>query len=306
MTDAVLLAPLALAVSLAVAGVAKLRDPVGSAIAFEDLGVPAALSGPRAVLALPWVEIVLAVGLVALPAPWTLVAAVPATLLLVVYVGLVLRVLRAGEEVSCQCFGGIGDGAVDSRALARNVLLLLAGLLGVVDAASGGSVVGRVPDLGGEGWAWLVGGVLLALLAALVVGSSRATAEERAGIPYLTVHTEDGESTSLPELASLRPVLLVLLSTSCSHCERVSAQVADWPAMLPEVAVHVVGAGADADPRWPAVLRDPEEQIARVLGMGRPSAVLLGADALVAGGPVTGAGDVLRLASDVRARLDEA
>jgi hypothetical protein len=51
------------------------------------------------------------------------------------------------------------------------------------------------------------------------------------------------------------------------------------------------------------MLVDPEHQLRSVLGMYRPSAILLGADALVAAGPVVGPDEVLALFDDIRADL---
>ena len=74
---------------------------------------------------------------------------------------------------------------------------------------------------------------------------------------------------------------------------------------MPEVDVRVVtGPGLDPLPQWPgAVLVDPEHQLRSALGMYRPSAILLGADALVAAGPVVGPDEVLALFDDIRADL---
>jgi hypothetical protein len=52
---------------------------------------------------------------------------------------------------------------------------------------------------------------------------------------------------------------------------------------------------------------DPDRNAARVFGIsGRPAAVLLGADGTVAGGPVTGEGEVTALIDEMAGQLREA
>ncbi len=93
---AFLLAPVATAVVLLVSGWAKVGDVTGMRLAFVAMGVPAALSRPIVVRALPYAE--LALGLALLLTWGWLLAAVGAlaTALFVVYTVLVARVLRDG------------------------------------------------------------------------------------------------------------------------------------------------------------------------------------------------------------------
>jgi hypothetical protein len=180
-------------------------------------------------------------------------------------------------------------------------------------------VLQRLDDLHGSGVTWLLGAGLLAATAVLVVW--RPAPEpvpgllppedeaQRRGIPFVELVDRTGAVTSLPALASRRPVLLVMLSATCGACTVVLDVIADWPAMLPGVDVRVVTLPGKQDlPGWPVdalgeVLVDRDGLLTPVLGMFAPSAVLLGADALVAGGPVGGASGVLGLAEEIRGEL---
>ncbi|RLV47653.1 hypothetical protein D9V37_15950 [Nocardioides mangrovicus] len=305
MADAVVLAPLAVGCALVAAGAAKVRDPGAPTTALADLGVPDVLRRllrrPRW---LPWLEVVLGLALL-LPGPGFLVTAVLVAVLLAAYTVLVVRVVATGREAECDCFGGLGGGHVGAMTVVRNQLLLAAAVLAVVDAVRGHSLVGRLGALDAGDVGWLVAVVLVGVLVAATVHRDAGGAA-RAGIPFLHVQGADGTAVSLPELASERPQLLVTLSTSCSSCAKVTDAIGDWPARLPGVDVHVLSAlpaGEPTPPGWPAVLHDPQERVSAVLGLVRPSAVLLGADALVAGGPVHGASAVIGFADEIEAQL---
>jgi hypothetical protein len=175
-------------------------------------------------------------------------------------------------------------------------LLVVAAGWAFADAVAGHSFVQRASDLTRFDLAWVVGALLLAGTAALVAWPGGGPVDaplpavdedgQRRGIPFIQLTESSGEVTSLPALAMLRPVLLVALSPTCAPCAEVSAVIGDWPEQVPEVDVRVVtGPGLEPLPQWPgAVLVDPEHQLRSVLGMYRPSAILLGADALVAAG----------------------
>lgn len=313
MSEAVLLAPLMVALALGVGGAAKLGSRAELARAFDDLGVPAVLSRPGVVTALPWLELVLAAGLLVIPAPAAVLVAVVAVALTGVYVVLVARVAGAARDVSCDCFGGFASGRVGPVTLTRNLVLMSAAALSLLDALDGHSFVQRVLDLDRHGVGWLTGALSLALLVGLVLWRSpdavAAGAEyERRGIPFLDVSLTDGTVIALPALARHRAQLVVTLSTTCSSCVRLNEEIAGWPALVPEIDVRVLTATPPGEPlpvEWPdGVLHDPSGRVVSVIGLTRPSAVLLGADALLAGGPVHGATSVLDFFAEIREQLE--
>ena len=315
MSSGALLASLTLVLALAVSGVAKLRSDEPADAAFEALRAPRALRRPVVVQGLPWLEIALAVALLLVPHPLSVVVTAVVLLLVLAYLVLVIAVLVRGDDVDCQCFGALGSGRVTGSTAARNGLLVVAAGWAFADAVAGHSFVQRASDLTRFDLAWVMSALLLAGTAALVAWPGGGPVDaplpavdedgQRRGIPFIQLTESSGEVTSLPALAMLRPVLLVALSPTCAPCAEVSAVIGDWPEQVPEVDVRVVtGPGLEPLPQWPgAVLVDPEHQLRSVLGMYRPSAILLGADALVAAGPVVGPDEVLALFDDIRADL---
>ena len=106
-----------LALVLAVAAVAKLarRDATGAEMAQLGLAVPQLLA--RLV---PLAELVSAVLLVVLP-PW---GGMLSFALLAGFTAVLVQVLRSGQAVSCNCFGGLSSRPVSRWSLVRNTVLL--------------------------------------------------------------------------------------------------------------------------------------------------------------------------------------
>ncbi|MEI2732095.1 MAG: MauE/DoxX family redox-associated membrane protein [Dermatophilaceae bacterium] len=152
--DALVVAPLAVAAVLAIAAVGKLRHPEQGPVSFVGLRVPLPLRRAWLVRAHPWAELGLAAGSVLAPTPlrWGFVSAAAA--LLLGYLALIARLVWRRERVSCACFG-IGEHPVTGWTLGRNVALVLAGALAVIDLANPASPVARVLQHGGDGFLWL-------------------------------------------------------------------------------------------------------------------------------------------------------
>lgn len=122
MTDVGYCAALVLAAVFAWAGISKLGSRARTARTFRALGLPAA--GTLA-LAVPAVELALAVGLVLAPG-W---AAAGALALLAAFTVFLARAVRAGVEVGCGCFGSSGGDPVSTVELVRNGFLAVAAVL---------------------------------------------------------------------------------------------------------------------------------------------------------------------------------
>lgn len=327
-TDALTIAAAVLAVVLVVSAVGKLRSPSRSAEAFRDLRVPAPLRHRAVVEALPWGELLLAVLLVTAGGTLAVVAAVAAALLFAAYLALVVRALGFETPVDCACFGEFAPGRVTRRTVVRNAWLLalaVANLVLVVGPAGGVSVLGRLST--GGAWAWPVAAGAAALTTWLVTAptpgagapsaaapaSGPPTDEDgdyvRMRTPALPVQLADGTETDLRQLSTERAQLLLFVSEGCGSCEDVIDAAPRWRTELPAVDVRVVvtvapGDGALSSTDEPQTVHDPRERLRASFGFwGTPSALLLGADGLLAGGPVTGSAAVPEFVDEIREQL---
>jgi len=113
---------LVLAVLFAWAGAAKLADRGRATRTFAAFGLPAARVLGTAV---PVVELLLAAGLVVVPA----VAAYAALGMLAAFTTFLVLAVRAGVEIGCGCFGSARDEPVSTVEVLRNVLLAGAALV---------------------------------------------------------------------------------------------------------------------------------------------------------------------------------
>lgn len=292
---------------LVVSAVGKLRSPSASAQAFRNLRVPAPLSGRLVVEALPYVELVLAVGLVVVGGGPGSVMAVAALALFTAYLLLVTRALGFDEDVDCACFGAFAPGRITGRTLLRNAWLVAVGAAAVAASLHGESVATRLTG-GQTPWWWLVGSLAAAATVLLVLGpagdaqpssaQAYASVDEgdyvRARTPALPVTLGDGSRTTLRALSADRPQLLVHVSEICGSCMEVIEAMPGWRERLPAVDVRLVlgaapGSSALTAVAEPLSVHDPEGLVAHSFDMlATPSAVLLGADGLLAGGPVVG------------------
>lgn len=329
-----LLAPLLLATVLATSALSKFRSPGSARQAFRSLRLPEWLLKVGAADALPWGELVLAVGLMVLPGGVGVVASVAALLLMVVYLVIIVRALGFDEAVTCGCFGELGLGDVTWRTAVRNVLLVGFGLFAVLASIRDDqSPVERWMRAPSEDWGWLSLIVVVLALGWLITAGSRkveraepsvsdAGAPEleylRVPTPYATVARSDGTKVTLRELSGSQAQLLIFVSSTCGSCVEVLQSIPAWTDQLaPAVAVRAVFAASGPDGLGsrdeslikilPEALFDVDHSASQVLNIeGTPSAVLLGTDLLLAGGPVAGQSDVRQLVADVSVELEAA
>lgn len=326
---ALVLPVLTCALILLISGAAKLRERQATADAFGALRVPAPSWAPA--LLAP-AELVLGVALLVSPAPVLVVVASATLALLLAYWLVVARALRFEHPVRCGCFGRLGAHTITGRTLVRNTLLVLAGALALVAGLRGVSVPSALADLD-RWWLWLVGATLAAAVCTLSLGGSPAAGPARAGdasagaetdgadadeldyvrhpIPYGQARTREGHRITLHELATHHPALLVALSPGCGPCSRIAPDLRAWEERLGGVVAvralfddnpeRVRDLAPDAEPY---ALYDLDFNVARVLRLfTNPSAVLLGADGLLAGGPVEGEQAVRQLVDDIAGEL---
>jgi hypothetical protein len=323
MPSALLLPVLTSAAVLVVSGVAKLRDPSSVDAAFTSMRVPGPLAAPWARRVLPWVEVALGLWLLVATGAALVVVAALVTALFATYLVLVVRALRGPAPADCGCFGSIGESRVTTVTLWRNVLLVGTGLLSVVAGLGGVAVIS---DLRSDGaWAWLLMAGLTAAVAVLVTwraGEPATSADSgpevdadgeyvRTPIPRAEVLTEAGDLELVSRLAHRSAHVLVFLNPGCGPCGRIGPDIARWDEDLQPVSVRAVLAG---QPRllelYPYlkdhVWFDPHAIAREAFAVGAPSAVLLGADGLLAGGPVQGEDEIREFVAEVAEHLREA
>jgi hypothetical protein len=309
--------PLLLAAVLIASAIGKFRRP-DDLTGWAELGVPRALRREWIRALHPWGELALGLA-VALLGGWLgVLASLLALTLMIVYTLLVVRVMTSDSAASCACFGS--RRRVSRVTVVRNVWLTLL-------AAAAAAVVWVTPILGGAlaagipQWTWLIALAVAGITTALILWPEKtsdggkatdaatgvltaASDYVRARTPAVPVTLADGTVENLRAMAARKPILLLAVSSLCEPCERVIAQRGEFRALLPEVDVRLlfaepVGMSPSTEYDEPMSLHDVEEYIAGSLGyVGTPSAVLLGADGLLAGGPVTGDLAVERFVDD--------
>lgn len=138
---------------------------------------------------------------------------------------------------------------------------------------------------------------------------------ERAPIPPAVLQQADTRLVTLQQLAGQRAALLVFVSEGCGPCERVLDQVPGWlTALSPFMQVKVVLSRPLDQLRERTIervgehaLHDLQFTARRALGARTaPSAVLLGADGLLAGGPVDGGSAVIEFVEEIVEQLGAA
>lgn len=329
-------APILLSITLLISGLAKLGAREGTRDAMRSLRLPLPAMHASVASVLPVTEIVLALA-IWIPAPplQALLTGLVAALMLT-YLVIIARALTFEEQVHCSCFGTLASPTVSRTTLVRNVLLSVLGLLAVVAAASGAmtTLLVQAPmGLIGFGLALLVA---IALTAATIGGSvadpeadaSNAPAPaaadpdedelldyERSPIPAAVLQQPDGRLITLTQLTAQRAALLVFVTEGCGPCERVLDHAEEWIGELEQtLQVRFVFSRPLDQLRERTTervtghaLHDLQFTARTALGgTSAPSAVLLGADGQLAGGPVNGGGAVIEFVQEIREQLAEA
>lgn len=319
-----MLVALAIALPLTLAGVfvtsatAKFRAP-DDLTSWADIGVPARLRREWLRRLHPWGELALGVAIALFGGILGLLAALVATLLMAAYTWLVVGVMRQQKDASCACFGA--RKRVSRVTVVRNVWLL-------VLAVSTAAVSWTNPLIGGpvrEGIAqagWLAGLVVAAVTTAVILwpeegneavaapNMTAAPGEDeldyvRTRTPAVPVTLADGNVQNLRTLAESKPILLLSVSPGCGGCGPVIEKVGDWRELLPEIDVRLLLATSPGDSSLieydePQSLHDPDGYARQSLdSKSTPTAVLLGTDGLLAGGPVTGSAAIGIFIDDV-------
>ncbi len=183
-------------------------------------------------------------------------------------------------------------------------------------------------------WGWALGLAVAAVTTWLVtrdepvakdvpdagVPLTGATDEEGEDSDYIRIRTPaipvtlaDGRVQTLRELSFRKPLLLLDVSQTCGACRATIEKMPEYRQLLPEVEVRLlIEAAPDqttlTEVSEPQSLHDPRGYLTETFeGMwGTPSALLLGGDGMLAGGPVVGPEEIGAFISDIRGELDSA
>lgn len=321
------LCSLIIIITLLASSVAKAKDRASTAAAIVNLDLDRWLPLKAVSRVLPAGEIVLALWLLLAPGWLGVLGGIATVLLFTAYSGVILRALLAGNTASCNCFGGASTAPISGYTLLRN-LALLGAAVGALLAVTltGRSALGQLLALDAAGWLWLLGAALAALAlwamyrsellaepAAQQVAGVQQTAEPqqaeedyiRLPIPFAALtRPYRGGTVSLRELAAQQARVLIWVSPGCTPCRKVLEQVETWQQKLPMLKINpVVSTESQVSqlglPAEIEVFVDEQSSTERLFGLGTPLAVALGADGLVAGGPVIGSGDVEQFMEDI-------
>lgn len=179
--------------------------------------------------------------------------------------------------------------------------------LGGTSGTSGTSGTGGASGTGGEGGTAGAGGT-----AGEGVEEDELLDYERTRTPAAVLQQPGGRLITLTQLTAQRAALLIFVSEGCGPCERVLDQAEGWiSALSPVLQVRFVFSRPVDQLRERTTARVGEHAMhdlqftARSALGGRtaPSAVLLGADGQLAGGPVDGGSAVIDFVEEIQEQL---
>lgn len=304
-----------IAVVLLVSGIAKLPAAEHTLAAMADLRVPTHLRRRIVAQALPIFELAIALSLLLAPGLARFAAALAAVAMLLVFTVLVVRAVRAGDEVSCECFGALSRDVVDGTTVLRNLVLLAAAIAAALVGPDAPSLVISLTTLSAAELTLLVTlWIAMAAIALLArrnldlraqlrrVSSTDAPAEASAEdvsdestlagkpIPDAELVNSVGVSLPLKRLdRSGRAVLLLFVKAGCGSCAPVARAFPEWEARVgPNVTIRVATSSRPTEieetyPEYGDRVRFGARGARVALGVRMlPSAVLLGADGNVA------------------------
>ncbi len=309
-----LAAQVLLAAVFVTAGTGKLLDLAGSRQALEDFGLPARLASVGG-LALPITEVVIAGAL--LVEPVARLAAVAALVLLLGFIGGILRALARGDAPDCHCFGQIHSEPAGWSTVARNaVLVVVAGFVAI--HGPGPAIPGWVADRTAAEIVAVATAIAAIGFGAAALGLWRANrrlsreleaARAASALlpPGLPVGTRApafslpgvrGETITLDSLVGRgRPVALVFADPYCGPCRRLLPLIGRWQATVADqLTIAILTTGSMRDNRTMAqehgvtdmLVQDDAEVMEAFRITNTPSALIVGTDGHLATGPTAG------------------
>lgn len=301
---------------LITSGVAKIRVP-DTAAGWKGLGLPARLVREGLIRSHPYAELLLAATMLFTGEGLGTAAAAVSALLFAAYLTVVWRSRIRTPAASCACFGSRAP--ITNRTVLRNIWLLLVAIAAATTINSA-PLWGGVARTGADEWPWLIATTVAVLTASLIKqpptpGADPDTRKQhdtggtedyvRVRTPAVPIQLGDGQTIHLRELTLNQPLLALAVSETCDHCRAVIESIDEYRALLPEVSVRLLlQSPPDTSPLTskdePQTLHDPHRYVSgSIADWLTPTAVLFGADGMLAGGPVTGAGQIGDFLGDI-------
>jgi thiol-disulfide isomerase/thioredoxin/uncharacterized membrane protein YphA (DoxX/SURF4 family) len=304
---AALIARLVLTPVFAVAGFTKLADQDKTREMLAGFGAPQAHLRWMA-LALPLVELAVAVALIAPPLAYA--GALAAAALLLLFTGIIVFNLARGRRPACNCFGQISATPIGPITLIRNGILtalaLLALAAGPADAATWrldeALAISPMQAVFGAGAALALALLLLIATAQLLI-LHRLTRAQISAVPGVAQSRPPGEASGLPVGATApsfgltdtqggfvtleqllspgRPVILLFTKPDCPPCVAMADEVDRWRKNYAGVLNIVRVSEGVASVEHYAVLQAKREVAEAYDCWGTPSAVLVMPDGTI-------------------------
>lgn len=336
---ALTLIPITLVLVLVISAFAKLNAPASTASSVRLLRLPEVLDPTWVSKALPPGEIVLALAMLSPWLPLARLAALAALLLFLAYLVIIARAMTFDPRPSCGCFGQIGDQRVTAKTVVRNTLLVAGAIVFVWMTWSQSATVWSIfADASNREMTVLASAAYLALMLWFIIAppnygtpwwrrekkpATQATTpapgtvepvepdeEEyvRLPIPDAILLDRDRNPQTLLQLVAQGPALLVFITCGCASTRTSWERLPVWAERLPQVRVIGVETYQLGDLGIPGVAErlyyDPASRAYQALKMpGTSSAVLLGADGLLAGGPVLGNDEIEAFVEEIAEAL---
>ncbi|MEE2523988.1 MauE/DoxX family redox-associated membrane protein [Pseudarthrobacter sp. J75] len=288
------------AVTFLYAAWGKLRSPGSVEAGMESLGVSTFLRHRLFSGGLPWLEIVIALGLLLAPAPWFAVCAAGALILSTAFLVTVWLAAAKDEPASCNCFG-TKKTPVSWWTVVRNGVLTVVSGLAFAAAMGSPGVLWRedlVPAIiGFLGLALAaLGGVAVA--PELMGGEQRPEAVKRSS--ELGLRNSQLQVVNLPSIARETPIVLVFTKSGCPACDLAADAVREWSrrtAGLATARLVLNESPENAQESYPdladQVLLDSGKMAARLMSVTRfPTAFLIGRDGSIATGAIEGSPEI--------------
>jgi hypothetical protein len=321
-----------IAVVLLISGIAKLPATDRTLAAMADLRVPKLLQRRAIARVLPIVELGIALALLVVPGVVRFAAALAAVAMLLVFTVLLTRAVRAGDEVSCECFGALSRDVVDGTTVVRNLVLLTGAIAAALVGPDGGSFVVSLTAYSAAELAVLMAiWIAMAAIAFLIrqnldlrAALREATASPTAvgdtsargiganvpstgrPIPDAELVNSIGVALPLNRLDRGRAVLLLFVKAGCGACVHVARAFPAWEARIgANVSLRIATSSRPNEiaghyPEYGDRVRFGARGAHDALGVRMlPSAVLLGSDGTVASDVAEGFDEISALVDGI-------